>query len=260
MSKLIFSSSTSTTAPLSAVLVTSSQSTQLLQNEEKANLSFSTSANGLISKITSSHKSLIRIYSSSTGRNNDNRNIGEAVPSAGIDDLLAEIEIIPDISTSLTTTIFYGNKDIPQEEKIYLSVFNLESESVAIEIILDIVNFKLGADGKSPFELAVENGFTGSLQDWLESLKGKDGATGSVSAASGLILDHISTPAAPGAGETIVYAKSDGNAYFRPHDGDEMRMGNIFSAIVDTIEVISQGDYDALDPPLSNVLYLIEED
>lgn len=35
-----------------------------------------------------------------------------------------------------------------------------------------------GADGKSAYELAVENGFTGTLDEWLESLKGSDGTNG----------------------------------------------------------------------------------
>ena len=49
----------------------------------------------------------------------------------------------------------------------------------------DITNGKDGANGtngtngKSAYELAVENGYTGSLTEWLESLKGKDGIDGS---------------------------------------------------------------------------------
>lgn len=35
-----------------------------------------------------------------------------------------------------------------------------------------------GADGKSVFEIAVENGFVGTEAEWLESLKGKDGTDG----------------------------------------------------------------------------------
>lgn len=35
-----------------------------------------------------------------------------------------------------------------------------------------------GTNGKSAFEIAVENGFVGSETEWLESLKGKDGADG----------------------------------------------------------------------------------
>lgn len=35
-----------------------------------------------------------------------------------------------------------------------------------------------GKDGKSAYELAVENGFQGTLDEWLESLKGADGQNG----------------------------------------------------------------------------------
>lgn len=35
-----------------------------------------------------------------------------------------------------------------------------------------------GTNGKSAFEIAVENGFVGTETEWLESLKGKDGAVG----------------------------------------------------------------------------------
>lgn len=37
---------------------------------------------------------------------------------------------------------------------------------------------KQGKPGKTAYELAVENGFTGSLQDWLNSLKGQNGING----------------------------------------------------------------------------------
>ena len=35
-----------------------------------------------------------------------------------------------------------------------------------------------GRDGKSAYEVAVDNGFVGTEQEWLESLKGRDGANG----------------------------------------------------------------------------------
>lgn len=36
-----------------------------------------------------------------------------------------------------------------------------------------------GKDGKSAYEIAVDNDFDGSESDWLDSLKGKDGKDGS---------------------------------------------------------------------------------
>ena len=41
-----------------------------------------------------------------------------------------------------------------------------------------ITNGQDGADGKSAYEVAVENGYTGTVQEWLLSLKGQDGQDG----------------------------------------------------------------------------------
>lgn len=35
-----------------------------------------------------------------------------------------------------------------------------------------------GKNGKSAYELAVQQGFEGTLEEWLKSLKGKDGING----------------------------------------------------------------------------------
>ena len=40
-----------------------------------------------------------------------------------------------------------------------------------------------GADGLSAFEVAQENGFTGTVEEWLESVKGEKGDTGATGAA-----------------------------------------------------------------------------
>lgn len=41
-----------------------------------------------------------------------------------------------------------------------------------------------GKDGKSAYEVAVEQGFAGTVDEWLESLKGRDGANGTSEAVS----------------------------------------------------------------------------
>lgn len=46
------------------------------------------------------------------------------------------------------------------------------------QLLQKITEAEKGADGKSAFEIAVENGFVGTEAEWLESLKGKDGAVG----------------------------------------------------------------------------------
>lgn len=59
---------------------------------------------------------------------------------------------------------------------------------------------KSGKDGKSAYEIAVEHGFTGSEDDWLKSLHGKDGTSSgtkgddslSIEAITDLIKQHLS--------------------------------------------------------------------
>lgn len=41
-----------------------------------------------------------------------------------------------------------------------------------------------GRDGKSAYEVAVDNGFVGTVDEWLESLKGRDGVSGTSEAVS----------------------------------------------------------------------------
>lgn len=45
-------------------------------------------------------------------------------------------------------------------------------------------NGENGRDGKSAYEVAVDNGFVGTEQEWLESLKGRDGVSGTSEAVS----------------------------------------------------------------------------
>ncbi|MFD1450832.1 hypothetical protein [Oceanobacillus sojae] len=40
------------------------------------------------------------------------------------------------------------------------------------------VQMQGGADGKSAYDLAVEDGFEGTVQEWLESLRGPQGPSG----------------------------------------------------------------------------------
>ncbi|MGN0575277.1 MAG: hypothetical protein ACI4J2_04530, partial [Ruminococcus sp.] len=46
------------------------------------------------------------------------------------------------------------------------------------QLLAQIGEASKGADGKSAFEIAVENGFVGTKTEWLESLKGHDGQPG----------------------------------------------------------------------------------
>lgn len=62
-----------------------------------------------------------------------------------------------------------------------------------------------GEDGKSAYEIAVENGFEGTEQEWLESLKGQDGKDG----ADG--KDGVSVVNATSDGVNIIFELSDGS-------------------------------------------------
>lgn len=55
-----------------------------------------------------------------------------------------------------------------------------------------------GADGKSAYELAVENGYSGTLEQWLASLKGEEGEPGAAGATGAPGADGPAGPAGPG--------------------------------------------------------------
>lgn len=58
--------------------------------------------------------------------------------------------------------------------------FNTEFSNDEIAFNSDFFNggVIVGVDGASAYELAVENGFVGTVEEWLASLKGKDGRDG----------------------------------------------------------------------------------
>lgn len=80
-----------------------------------------------------------------------------------------------------------------------------------------------GADGLSAYEVAIANGFVGTESDWLTSLEGVDGlpgVAGTVSAASGLILDVTGEPLTPDTGKLIIWASAlDGLLYKKDDAG-----------------------------------------
>lgn len=75
----------------------------------------------------------------------------------------------------------------------------------------------IGKDGQSAYELAVDNGYTGSETDWLESLKGKDGANGASFTIKGLYptYDDLITAHPTGeAGDAYAIGDSDYNEIY----------------------------------------------
>lgn len=66
-----------------------------------------------------------------------------------------------------------GTDAIPPTLDLYAQLLQeLENKASSLQ------NGKDGIDGLSAFEIAVKNGFTGTISDWLASLKGTDGVDG----------------------------------------------------------------------------------
>lgn len=89
-------------------------------------------------------------------------------------------------SDNLIERMTYKN-DIVQLVSVddYLSIYSIEGKVVKFcysedgAIIFSSVDYSTpGSDGASAYEIAVQNGFVGTEQDWLESLKGAKGKDG----------------------------------------------------------------------------------
>lgn len=55
---------------------------------------------------------------------------------------------------------------------------NVAPAPVSVEGLAVALPGKQGADGKSAYDVAVTNGFEGTVEEWLESLKGEKGEPG----------------------------------------------------------------------------------
>lgn len=66
--------------------------------------------------------------------------------------------------------------DIEQEESVFMCRLLDDDFETILASSLTVV--MIGAEGKSAYQVAVENGFEGTLSEWIDSLKGKDGKNG----------------------------------------------------------------------------------
>lgn len=65
---------------------------------------------------------------------------------------------------------------VPKERKI--AELDLKDDITAEELATELNEYIVGKDGKSAYEVAVDEGFEGSERRWLESLKGEQGPVG----------------------------------------------------------------------------------
>jgi hypothetical protein len=87
------------------------------------------------------------------------------------------------LESTLGTSIIAGNTPSSNVEDLDLKFVN-----GAIVINGSGVS---GADGKSAYELAVENGFTGTVEEWLDSLKGEPGSSVDPSVITDAVNDYL---------------------------------------------------------------------
>ena len=84
---------------------------------------------------------------------------------------------------------------------------------------ITLTNGEDGINGKSAYQIAIDNGFQGTEEEWLESLKGQDGKDGIADAPSdGKIYGRQNAnwvEVTGGSGGGISDAPSDGKAYAR---------------------------------------------
>jgi len=111
-----------------------------------------------------------------------------------------------------------------------------------------------GPAGASAYEIAVQNGFTGTEAEWLASLKGEQGPQGesggvaSFNGRTGAVLPKSGDYTAD-----MVGARPDN---WTPTAVDT---GAIPADSVQKIQVLTQAEYDALPEKVSTVLYVVKE-
>lgn len=89
-----------------------------------------------------------------------------------------------------------------------------------------------GNDGKTAYELAVENGYTGSETQWLADLKGPPGEPGGP--GQNAIIGYLTneTIAVPASNTGVVSDWSGANGYYRVMDGNTQALSGIVFSVV----------------------------
>lgn len=117
-----------------------------------------------------------------------------------------------------------------------------------------------GEDGKSAYELAVDNGYSGTIQQWLDSLKGQDGTNGT----NGTTPHIDQTTGNWFIGETNTGVKASFSSESAASEGTTL-------SVVTTGEKYdwnnkaniwrgTQAEYDLISTPDDNTIYIITPD
>lgn len=117
-----------------------------------------------------------------------------------------------------------------------------------------------GEDGKSAYELAVDNGYSGTIQQWLDSLKGQDGTNGT----NGTTPHIDQTTGNWFIGETNTGVKASFSSESAASEGTTL-------SVVTTGEKYNwnnkaniwrgtQAEYDLISTPDDNTIYIITPD
>lgn len=116
-----------------------------------------------------------------------------------------------------------------------------ESAAEAARLAVDIHQ---GPPGESAYQLAVDNGFVGTEEEWLASLKGDDGGPG----AAGVGFDSVST-------------QQDGTMVIRLTNGNTMTINLIHAhpQYPKYVLCADEAEYNAITNKDSATLYLIPE-
>lgn len=106
-----------------------------------------------------------------------------------------------------------------------------------LEADIHYVDMLRGKDGESAFQLAVDQGYTGTLDEWLASLKGADGTQG-IQGEKGEKGDTGETGATGATGEKGAdgYTPVKGTDYFTDADKTEI-VNAVLAQVVDGTEV-----------------------
>lgn len=76
-------------------------------------------------------------------------------------------------------------------------------------------------NGKSAYEIAVNNGFSGTVEEWLESLKGQNGISPHVGENGNWFIGDIDTGVAAAANNIIPVPSGEIDSYFQNNSNSE---------------------------------------